>query len=247
MINIAIDGLSGSGKGELAKGLSKNFNLKHLDTGAIFRTMGIIFWKKKISDPTEGQVESILNDAKIEINFDTSSQRMFLNGEDVTPFLREEEVSKLASKVSAFSYAREKYLSVVGEFANHYDCVIDGRDITSIVLPDADVKIYLTADEKTRAERRYKENLERKIEDLYKNIMMEDELQRYRIEVHGLKSSAAAVGALLLSKLARLQELAVIDKDYETINALHPILMNQIRKTIMITILWKYFQFAIYL
>ena len=74
------------------------------------------------------------------------------------------------------------------------------------------------------------ENLERRIEDLYKNITMEDELHRYRIEVHGLKSSAATVGALLLSKVARLQELAVIDKDYETINALHPILMNQIRK-----------------
>jgi CheY-like chemotaxis protein/HPt (histidine-containing phosphotransfer) domain-containing protein len=74
------------------------------------------------------------------------------------------------------------------------------------------------------------ENLERRIEDLYKNITMEDELHTYRIEVHGLKSSAATVGALLLSKVARLQELAVIDKDYETINALHPILMNQIRK-----------------
>lgn len=180
MINIAIDGLSGSGKGELAKGLSKNFNLKHLDTGAIFRTMGIIFWKKKISDPTESQVETILNDAKIEINFDTNSQRMFLNGEDVTPFLREEEVSKLASKVSAFSYAREKYLSVVGEFANHYDCVIDGRDITSIVLPNADVKFYLTADEVTRAERRYKENVEKNISCTFEEVLSNLQERDYR-------------------------------------------------------------------
>lgn len=180
MIKIAIDGLSGSGKGELAKGLAKNFNLKHLDTGAIFRTMGIVFWKKKISDPTENDVKSFLSNVKIEINFDTSSQRMFLDGEDVTPFLREEEVSKLASKVSAFSFAREKYLSVVGEFANTYDCVIDGRDITSIVLPDADVKFYLTADEKVRAERRYKENVEKKIDCSFEEVLSNLQERDYR-------------------------------------------------------------------
>jgi cytidylate kinase len=133
--------------------------------------MGIVFWKKKIADPTAEEVENYLLDAKIEINFNNNSQRMILDGEDVTAFLREEEVSKLASKVSAFSFAREKYLAVVGEFANNYDCVIDGRDITSIVLPDADVKFYLTADEKTRAERRYKENVEKKIDCTFEEVL----------------------------------------------------------------------------
>lgn len=180
MINIAIDGLSGSGKGELAKGLSKNFNLKHLDTGAIFRTMGIIFWKKKIADPTESEVNQFLSEAKVEINFDSNSQRMILNGEDVTPFLRKEEVSKLASKVSAYPYAREKYLEVVGEFANNYDCVIDGRDITSIVLPQADVKIYLTADERTRAERRYNENVSKNIACTFEEVLANLQERDYR-------------------------------------------------------------------
>lgn len=180
MINIAIDGLSGSGKGELAKGLSKNFNLKHLDTGAIFRTMGIIFWKKKISDPTESEVNKFLSESKIEINFDSNSQKMILDGEDVTPFLREEEVSKLASKVSAFSFAREKYLEVVGEFANNYDCVIDGRDITSIVLPNADVKFYLTADERTRAERRYNENVSKNIACTFEEVLSNLQERDYR-------------------------------------------------------------------
>ena len=180
MIKIAIDGLSGSGKGELAKGLAKNFNLKHLDTGAIFRTMGIVFWKKKIADPTAEEVENYLDKAKIEINFDSNSQRMMLDGEDVTAFLREEEVSKLASKVSAFSYAREKYLSVVGEFSRIYDCVIDGRDITSIVLPDADVKFYLTADEHTRAERRYKENIEKNIKCTFDEVLENLQERDYR-------------------------------------------------------------------
>ena len=171
MLKIAIDGLSGSGKGELAKGLAKNFNLKHLDTGAIFRTMGIIFWKKEIFDPTISDIEQYLTDAKIEINFDENAQKMLLNGEDVTAFLREEKVSQLASKVSAFSFAREKYLDVVSEFAKTYDCVIDGRDITSIVLPNADVKFYLTAEETVRAERRYKENVSKNINCSFDEVL----------------------------------------------------------------------------
>ena len=171
MLKIAIDGLSGSGKGELAKGLAKNFNLKHLDTGAIFRTMGIIFWKKEILNPTESEIEQYLSNAKIEINFDENAQKMLLNGDDVTAFLREEKVSQLASKVSAFPFAREKYLSVVSEFAKSYDCVIDGRDITSIVLPNADVKFYLTADETTRAERRYKENVSKNINCTFEEVL----------------------------------------------------------------------------
>ena len=180
MIKIAIDGLSGSGKGALAKGLAKNFNLKHLDTGAIFRTMATMFWKKGIFNPTEAQVEEYLKDAKIEITFDSNSQRMILNGEDVTPYLREEEVSKITPKVSAIKFARDKYLEVVGEFSNNYNCVIDGRDITSIVLPDADVKFYLTADDKVRAERRYKENLEKKIDCTFDEVLANLQERDYR-------------------------------------------------------------------
>ena len=180
MIKIAIDGLSGSGKGELASGLSKIFNLKHLDTGAIFRTMGIVFFEKNILNPTDSEVETLLSESKIEITFDSNKQKMLLNGNDVTHLLRQEQVSQLASKVSAFSYAREKYLSVVSEFAKNYDCVIDGRDITSIVLPDADVKFYLTANEETRAKRRYKENLEKNISCTYEEVLENIKERDYR-------------------------------------------------------------------
>ena len=180
MIKIAIDGLSGSGKGALAAGLSQNFNLKHLDTGAIFRTMGIALWQKGILNPNENDVRELLDSIKVEIKFDENFQRMYLNGEDVTKFLREEEVSKLASKVSAFSLAREKYLEIVGQFSNNYDCVIDGRDITSIVLPDADVKFYLTADEKTRAERRFKENQNKGIDTTFNEVLENLQERDYR-------------------------------------------------------------------
>ena len=180
MIKIAIDGLSGSGKGALAEGLSQNFNLKHLDTGAIFRTMGIAFWQKNILNPTEDDVKNLLDLIQVEIKFEGNTQKMFLNGEDVTKFLREEEVSKLASKVSAFSLAREKYLEIVGQFSNNYDCVIDGRDITSIVLPDADVKFYLTADEKIRAERRFKENQTKGINTTFEEVLENLQERDYR-------------------------------------------------------------------
>lgn len=180
MIKIAIDGLSGSGKGALAEGLAQKFNLKHLDTGAIFRTMGIAFWQKNIKDPTQEDIENVLNSIKVEIKFEGNNQKMFLNNSDVTSHLREEEVSKLASKVSAFPLAREKYLNIVGEFSNNYDCVIDGRDITSIVLPDADVKIYLTADEKVRAERRFKENQEKHIASTFEEVLTNLQERDYR-------------------------------------------------------------------
>lgn len=180
MIKIAIDGLSGSGKGALADGLAKIFNLKHLDTGAIFRTMAVAFWKNNIPDPTQADVENILNSIMVEISFDGNNQQMLLNGENVTKFLREEAVSKLSSKVSAFALAREKYLEIVSVFSNNYDCVIDGRDITSIVLPDADVKLYLTADEKIRAERRFKENQEKHIDTTFEEVLTNLQERDYR-------------------------------------------------------------------
>lgn len=180
MIKIAIDGLSGSGKGVLADGLAKTFNLKHLDTGAIFRAMGVAFWRKDILEPTQENIDEFLPKLKISIKFNNTSQQMFIENENVTNFLRQEEVSKLASKISAFSKAREKYLEIVGDFANTYDCVIDGRDITSIVLPNADVKFYLTADEKTRAERRFKENQEKHIKTTFEEVLENLQERDYR-------------------------------------------------------------------
>lgn len=180
MLKIAIDGLSGSGKGALADGLAKIYNLRHLDTGAIFRTMGVAFLKKGINDPKEKDIEEVLKSIKVEILFENNQQQMLLDGENVTGILRQEEVSKLSSKVSAFGFAREKYLEIVKDFSNTHDCVIDGRDITSIVMPDADVKFYLTADEKTRAERRYKENVEKNIQTTFEEVLENLQERDYR-------------------------------------------------------------------
>ncbi len=216
MLKIAIDGLSGSGKGELAKGLAQKFNLKHLDTGAIFRTMGILFWRQENLNPTDADVETMLSDAKIEINFDGNTQKMFLNGEDITAFLREEQVSSLASKVSAVKFAREKYLEVVGEFASHYDCVIDGRDITSIVLPNADVKFYLTADEQTRAERRYNENITKNIACTFEEVLENLQERDYR-DTHRDVAPLIIVDDAIVIDNTKLSIQETIDKCSEII------------------------------
>lgn len=171
MIKIGIDGLSGSGKGALASAVAKHFNLKHLDTGAIFRGIGCGFIELGFTDLNDEIIDKHLNSFKVEVRFEGNTQKIFLNQKDITHLLRTELGSQMASKVSVFEKVREKYLEIVREFSNTYDCIIDGRDITSVVLPDADVKIYLCADEATRAERRYKENLEKNIPCTYEEVL----------------------------------------------------------------------------
>ncbi len=180
MIKIAVDGFTGSGKGTLCEGLAEKFNLKHLDTGAIFRGIAVGFVELGFLDLTEEIVNQNINKLEIKVEFDDSTQKVFLNNNDVTGKLRTEQTSQMASKVSVFPRVREKYLEIVREFANKYDCIIDGRDITSVVLPDADVKIFLDADEKVRAERRYKENIDKNIPCTFEEVLQNLHERDYR-------------------------------------------------------------------
>ena len=180
MIKIAIDGFSGSGKGELSKGLAKKLNLKHLDTGAIFRGIACAFVKMGITEPTETVVNENIDKINIKVTFDGNSQNTILDDENINHLLREEKTSQTASKVSVFMAVREKYLAIVREFSNNYDCVIDGRDITSIVLPDADLKIFLNASEETRAKRRYEENVQKNIACTYQEVLENLKERDYR-------------------------------------------------------------------
>ncbi|MBQ8425187.1 MAG: (d)CMP kinase [Clostridia bacterium] len=180
MINIALDGLSGSGKGALADGLAKKLNLIHLDTGAIFRGIACGFLDLGFTDPTNEEIENNINSINVSVKIEDGKQLVYLNSENITPNLRKEEVSKLSSKVSIHSVVREKYLQIVNTFANNYDCIIDGRDITSIVLPNADCKIYLTADENVRAKRRYDENVAKNIPCTYKEVLENLKERDYR-------------------------------------------------------------------
>ncbi len=170
MIQIAIDGYSGSGKGELSNGLAKKLSLKHLDTGAILRGMGLYFYNIGITEIDNKIIDNHYNNLNIKIEFDNDRQITYLNGEDVSTAIRQEHIGAMASRVAAIPKAMKKLIDISQEFASKYDCVLDGRNITSEVLPDADVKIFLDASPECRAKRRYNELIAKGIECDYDNI-----------------------------------------------------------------------------
>lgn len=156
MLNIAIDGHVGSGKSTLSKGLAKRLNLRVLDTGAIYRGIACRFKAEGLENHIdEGTINKFVEKLKVQVEFDGDLQRVIVDGVDYTPWLRKEETSVLTSKISPFPKIREKVLDIQRDFAKKYDCVIEGRDIGTVVLPNADVKFFITASEKVRAQRRY--------------------------------------------------------------------------------------------
>ena len=158
---IAIDGPSGSGKSTLAKGVAKELGIMYLDTGAMYRTCGLCALKKGIDPRNEDEVNAMLEDLNVEVKFEDGIQHMILNGEDVTDRLRTEAVGNMASASSGNAKVREKLVELQQKLAKKVPVVMDGRDIGTVVLPDAELKIYLTADVRTRAMRRYQELLEK--------------------------------------------------------------------------------------
>ena len=163
MFKIAIDGFMGSGKSSLAKGLCRRLgdSFKMLDTGAIFRAFAYAYKAVYGTEVAENNVKTLLDNNKIEIRFIDGVQNVFVNQENVTPFIRTEEISQMASKISVFPAVREKYLEIAKDFASRNNCVMEGRDIGSVVMPDAEIKIFLTADENKRAIRRFEEAKEK--------------------------------------------------------------------------------------
>ncbi len=179
MRKIAIDGFTGSGKSSLAKILAQKLGFKILDTGAIFRAFAYSFLQQVGGELTEKKVADFVKKSSVSVVFESDGQHTLFNGQDVTEFLRSEEVSQMASKISVFPVVREKYLQIAREFAKNYDCVMEGRDIGSVVMPDADVKIFLTATQETRAKRRFadvkKKDKKAKLTDILSDLQQRDE------------------------------------------------------------------------
>ena len=196
MINIAIDGFTGSGKSTLAKILAERLNLKILDTGAIFRALAYGYTKSGLGEFDEKNIATFLETASVGIVFFENGQHTLFCGEDVTAFLRTEEISQLASKISAIPSVREKYLEIAKKFAQDFDCVMEGRDIGTVVMPNANIKIFLTADEKTRAKRRFEDVKKKdktvKLEDVLKDLKERD-LRDTTREVAPLKPTEESV------------------------------------------------------
>lgn len=168
--NVAIDGPAGAGKSTIAKMVAKEKEYIYVDTGAMYRAMAIHFLNKGILPEETEKIIGACADADVKIAYENGIQQVYLNGENVTDKLRTEEVGNMASKTSAIPQVREKLLELQRGLARTEDVIMDGRDIGTNILPDADVKIYLTASVDTRAQRRYKELQEKGIECDYEEI-----------------------------------------------------------------------------
>lgn len=156
-VSIAIDGPAGAGKSSLAKALAAKLGYIYVDTGALYRSIGLAFSRKGYNTALECNVGEELNDVKVDIRFLNGVQHVFLGDEDVSDAIRTPEASMMASAVSAKPEVRAYLLDMQRDFAKKYNCIMDGRDIGTVVLPNADVKIFLTASDEERAMRRYKE------------------------------------------------------------------------------------------
>lgn len=173
--NIAIDGPSAVGKSTIAKILAKELDYAHLDTGAMYRCVGYESFRKGI-DQSDGNALAALIDM-MDIAFD-SQGNVYINSQDVSKEIRENAVSMMASNVSTFPRVREKLVALQQKIAKDKGYIMDGRDIGTVVLPDAEIKIYMVASVEARAQRRYKEYIEKHIEinydELYKDIETRD-------------------------------------------------------------------------
>lgn len=179
MISIAIDGGTACGKGTIAKALADKLGFKVLDTGAIFRGIACAFVDFGLNEMNDEIIDEFVQKIKIDVKFIDDIQHVFVNGEDKTPFLRTESTSQMASKISVFPKVRNFMNEVAREFAKENNCIVEGRDITTVVLPNADVKFFFTADAKVRAERRVNQLIasgkEAKFNDVYKDLLERDE------------------------------------------------------------------------
>lgn len=183
-INIAIDGPAGAGKSTIAKLAAEKLKFIYVDTGAMYRAMALYCIRNKVSADDEESVARICKEADVTIEYVDGEQHVLLNGENVNGYIRTEEVSQMTSAVSVYREVREKLLSLQRNIAANNNVIMDGRDIGSNVLPEAELKIYLTASVRTRAKRRYLEQIEKgfdvKIEEIEKEIEKRDYRDMHR-------------------------------------------------------------------
>ena len=178
--NIAIDGPSGAGKSTIAKYLAKKLNILYLDTGAMYRGVGYFVTKRGIDPADEERVLAVLDDITMEIIYDNGSQRVIVCGEDVTPFIREHSISMAASTVSKIPAVRIKLVELQRQIASSTDCVLDGRDIGTYVLPNAKYKFFLTAAPEERARRRYVELSEKGSSITFEEVLADVKARDYQ-------------------------------------------------------------------
>jgi len=196
MISVAIDGPAGAGKSTLSRKVAEHFGYIYVDTGALYRAVGLKFSIKGADTSLECDIEGILSETVVDIRFVDGEQRVFLDGEDVSDKIRTPEASMMASAVSAKPAVRAFLLEMQRKLARENNVVMDGRDIGTVVLPDAQIKIYLTASAEVRAKRRYDELIAKgqtvEYKDVYEDMLQRDYNDMNR-EIAPLKQAEDAV------------------------------------------------------
>lgn len=199
MISIAIDGPSGAGKSTISRKAAEKFGFIYVDTGAIYRTIGLATKIRGVSLDDTAAVVALLPTLEIELKYnDAGEQHMYLDGNDVSRDIRLPEVSMLASKVSAIPEVREFLVDMQRGMAEKYDVIMDGRDIGTVILPNADLKIFLTADVRDRARRRYEELRAKGMEKPFDEVLAEMEKRDEQDTQRAAAPLKAADDAVLL-------------------------------------------------
>lgn len=197
MFNVAIDGPAGAGKSTIAKAAAKELGFIYVDTGALYRAIAYNAVTKGVIDDTQ-KIIDMLTDTNVELKYVDGVQAVYLNGDDVSAYIRTPEISMGASKVSAIPQVREFLLNLQRDIAQKNNVIMDGRDIATVVLPNADVKIFLFASPECRAQRRYKELMEKgedvTLEDVLADVNQRDYQDSHR-DIAPLKPSEDSVMA----------------------------------------------------
>lgn len=180
MINVAIDGPAGAGKSTVAKGAAAKLGFVYVDTGALYRAVGVYALRKGIDTKNADGVSSVLPEISVELKFIDGVQHVLLNGEDVSTEIRTPDASMAASNVSAIPSVRSFLFDLQRDIASKNNCIMDGRDIGTVVLPNAQVKIFLTADPEERAMRRYKELIVKDPDVKYEDVLADLKVRDYQ-------------------------------------------------------------------
>lgn len=209
MINIAIDGPAGAGKSTAAKAAAEKLGFIYVDTGALYRTVGVNALRKGIDPKDAEKVKATLADIDVSLGFVDGSQHVFLNGEDVSEEIRLPASSMAASDVSAIPEVREFLLSLQRDIAKRNNCLMDGRDIGTVILPDAQYKFFFTASAEIRADRRCKELKEKGIPADYETVLSEIKERDYNDSHRKTAPLKQADGAVLIDSSNMTIEEAV--------------------------------------
>lgn len=198
MISIAIDGPAGAGKSTISRKAAEILGYIYVDTGALYRAVGLKFLELGIDSELKCDIEDVLQNTTVDIRFVNGEQRVFLDGKDVSEEIRTPDASKMASVVSSKPPVRAFLLEMQRKLARENNVIMDGRDIGTVVLPNATLKIYLTASAESRATRRYKELIEKGMSVVYEDVyndMVERDFNDMNREIAPLKQAEDAVVA----------------------------------------------------